>query len=74
MFISSTKLLSPNSCFKRARTVDHNYHFQNEPNWCEWQNSKVSLEILLQGQNFNNAIISESLDSYKIPFFVDQNR
>ena len=38
------------------------------------QNSEVSLKILLQGQNFNNAIISESLDSYNIPFFIDQNR
>ena len=28
------------------------------------QQSKNSLKILLQGQNFNNANISESLDSY----------
>ena len=41
------------------------------------QCSKDSIKILLQGQNFNNVIILESLDSFLltyIPFFIDQNR
>ena len=81
IFISSTELLSPNSEVAIKHSVNFKY-------FCEF-NSLLELNIFWhfnslskkrinslfpQGQNFNNAIISESLDSYKIPFFIDQNR